>query len=176
MKTLLTLSLLVIMDSAVSQESRMCNNRLGFSAGNVSGVGLSYQRELFGNLSAMFLVGGVAQKSHGDFNTGMSLKYTFSRINRNLRVYFVASGSYFFDRDIDGIYDVETQTYTDRERRYVKMGGGLGLEALYFDGRLGVDVNFIGAGASFQKRQDARKYTFGDKPILGPQISLNYNF
>jgi hypothetical protein len=88
----------------------------------------------------------------------------------------VAGGSYFFDRDIDGIYDVETQTYTDRERRYVKMGGGLGLEALFFDGRLGVDVNFIGAGASFQKRQDARKYTFGDKPILGPQISLNYNF
>lgn len=152
------------------------HNHLGFSAGNVSGVGLSYQRDLSQNLSAMVLVGGVAQKNHGDFNTGMTLKYAFSRITNRVRVLFVAGGSYFFDRDIDGIYDWDTQTYSDRERRYVKVGGGLGLEALFFDGKLGVDVNFIAVGASFQKKQDAAKNTFGNKPIIGPQVSLNYNF
>lgn len=151
-------------------------NHVGFSAGNVSGVGLSYQRDVFRNLSAMVVVGGVAQKSHGDFNTGMTLKYTFSRINRNIRIYAATGGSYFYDKDVNGVFDHETGLSSDRKRQYVKVGLGLGFEVLFFGGKVGLDVNFVGAGASFQKKQDAVKYTLGDKPIIGPQVSLSYNF
>ncbi len=183
MKWLVWILLTMGLQSAHSQEEispknnpQMSRSHIGFTAGNVSGIGLSYQRDLFRNLSAMLVVGGVAQKSHGDFNAGLTIKQTFSRVHQRVRVYIVGGSSYFYDRDVDGVYDWETGTYTDRKREYVKMGLGLGFEALFFDGKVGVDVNFIGAGASFQKKQDADNYTFGDKPILGPQISLTYNF
>lgn len=74
------------------------------------------------------------------------------------------------------MYDYQTGLTSDCKRQYVKAGGGLGFEVLFFDGKVGLDVNFTGAGASFQKKQDATKYTLGDKPIIGPQVSLNYNF
>lgn len=153
-------------------------NRIGFAAGNVSGVGLSYERDLFRNFSALFVIGGVAQKSQSDFNTGLTFKYTFSRINKRISVNVVSGGSYFLDIDRFGIYDPTTgdRSESERRRNYIKMGLGLGLTALFFDGRLGIDVNFIGMGASFQKKQNMKDYQLGDKPIRGPQVNLTYHF
>lgn len=152
-------------------------NRIGFTAGNVSGVGLSYERTLFKNFSALFVAGGVAQKSQSDFNTGLTLKYTFSRINKRISVNIVSGGSYFLDIDRYGVYDPTTGDRDDKRRRsYIKTGLGLGMAALFFEGRLGIDVNFIGMGASFQKKQDDKDYQLGDKTIRGPQISLSYHF
>lgn len=152
-------------------------NRIGFAAGNVSGVGLSYERDLFRNFSALFVIGGVAQKSQSDFNTGLTFKYTFSRINKRFSVNVVSGGSYFLDIDDLGVYDntIENRSL-ERRRSYIKMGLGLGMTALFFDGRLGIDVNFIGMGASFQKKQNKKDYQLGDKPIRGPQVNLTYHF
>lgn len=155
----------------------LMKNRIGFAAGNVSGIGISYERNLTKNLSTLFVIGGVAQKSNSDFNTGMSLKYAFSRITNRIAVYAVTGGSFFYDRKINGIYDETTGTYSlDRVRKYLKLGAGLGIEALFFDGRLGVDINFIGIGASYQKREHDDSFGFGDKPIRGPQVNLTYHF
>ena len=152
-------------------------NRIGFAAGNVSGVGLSYERDLFRNFSALFVIGGVAQKSQSDFNTGLTFKYTFSRINKRFSVNVVSGGSYFLDIDDLGVYDNTNENRSlERRRSYIKMGLGLGLTALFFDGRLGIDVNFIGMGASFQKKQNKKDYQLGDKPIRGPQVNLTYHF
>ncbi len=167
---------LVSLAAQNSSNATPFRNHVGFSAGNVSGIGLSYQRDLFRNLSTMVVVGGVAQKSHGDFNTGVMLKYTFSRINPIIRIYAATGGSYFYDKDVNGVYDHETGLSSDRKRQYAKVGLGLGFEVLFIGGKVGLDVNFIGAGASFQKKQDAVKYTLGDKPIIGPQVTLSYNF
>jgi hypothetical protein len=155
----------------------MMKNRIGFAAGNVSGIGISYERSLSKNFSTLFVIGGVAQKSNSDFNSGMSLKYAFSRITNRIAVYAVTGGSFFYDRKINGIYDETTGTYSlDRVRKYLKLGAGLGIEALFFDGRLGVDLNFIGIGASYQKKEHDDSFGFGDKPIRGPQINLTYHF
>lgn len=152
-------------------------NRIGFAAGNVSGIGISYERNISKNFSTLFVIGGVAQKSNSDFNTGLSLKYTFSRITNRIAVYTVVGGSFFYDRKINGIYDETTGSYgPDRVRKYLKMGSGLGIEALFFDGRLGLDLSFIGIGASYQKKEHDDSYGFGDKPIRGPQINLTYHF
>jgi len=152
------------------------NNRIGFAAGNVSGIGISFEKNVTRNLSAMFVIGGVAQKSNSDFNTGLTLRHTFSRLGNRVNVYMLLGGSYFYDRKYNGIYDETAGTYSiDKKRKYVKIGGGLGVGVLFLDGRLGVDVNFIGVGASFQKKQGA-PYQLGDKPIRGPQINLSYNF
>lgn len=155
----------------------LMKNRIGFAAGNVSGIGISYERSLTKNFSTLFVIGGVAQKSNSDFNSGMSLKYAFSRITNRIAVYAVTGGSFFYDRKINGIYDETTGTYSlDRVRKYLKLGAGLGIEALFFDGRLGVDLNFIGIGASYQKKEHDDSFGFGDKPIRGPQINLTYHF
>ena len=192
MKHLLKLSLfcaILITDSkfSYSQDNELglsekphtifMKNRIGFAAGNVSGIGISYERNLTKNFSTLFVLGGVAQKSNSDFNTGMSLKYAFSRITNRIAVYAITGGSFFYDRKINGIYDETTGTYSlDRVRKYLKLGAGLGIEALFFDGRLGVDLNFIGIGASYQKREHDKSFGFGDKPIRGPQINLTYHF
>ncbi len=152
-------------------------NRIGFAAGHVSGVGISYERNLSRNFSTLFVIGGVAQKSNSDFNTGLSFKYTFSRITNRIGVYAVTGGSFFYDRKIDGIYDETTGNYSsDRIRKYLKVGAGLGIQALFFDGRLGLDLNFIGIGASYQKKEHDDAFGFGDKPIRGPQVNLTYHF
>ena len=152
-------------------------NRIGFAAGNVSGVGISYERNLSKKFSTLFVIGGVAQKSNSDFNTGLSLKYAFSRITNRVQVYTVFGGSFFYDRKINGIYDETTGNYSsDRIRKYIKLGAGLGIEALFFDGRLGLDLNFIGIGASYQKKEHDDSFGFGDKPIRGPQVNLTYHF
>ncbi len=152
-------------------------NRIGFAAGNVSGVGLSYERGLTKNLAGLFVIGGVAQKSNSDFNSGMSLKYTFSRITNRINVYTVIGGSYFYDRKINGIYDETTESYSkDRVRKYIKLGLGLGIGSTFFSGRLGIDINFIGIGASYQKKEHDDSFGLGDKPIRGPQVNLTYHF
>lgn len=162
---------------SAKQHTLLLKNRIGFAAGNVSGIGISYERSLSKNFSTLFVIGGVAQKSNSDFNTGLSLKYAFSRITNRIAVYTVVGGSYFYDRKINGIYDETSGTYSvDRVRKYLKLGAGLGIEALFFDGRLGVDLNFIGIGASYQKKEHDDSFGFGDKPIRGPQINLTYHF
>ncbi|MBL7993851.1 hypothetical protein JNM05_00625 [bacterium] len=192
MKNVITLfiaivALTFISKNAFAQEDRLglsekphalvLHNRIGFAAGNVSGVGISYERNISRNFSTLFVIGGVAQKSNSDFNTGLSLKYAFSRITNRIAVYTVVGGSYFYDRKINGIYDETTGSYSlDRVRKYLKLGAGLGIEALFFDGRLGVDLNFIGIGASYQKREHDDAFGFGDKPIRGPQVNLTYHF
>ncbi|HNF86092.1 MAG TPA: hypothetical protein PLC94_05700, partial [bacterium] len=110
-------------------------------------------------------------------NTGLTFKYTFSRINKRFSVNVVSGGSYFLDIDDLGVYDNTNENRSlERRRSYIKMGLGLGMTALFFDGRLGIDVNFIGMGASFQKKQNKKDYQLGDKPIRGPQVNLTYHF
>ncbi|MCB0833385.1 MAG: hypothetical protein KDC45_07980 [Bacteroidetes bacterium] len=160
-----------------SESVRVFNKSIGFSASTVSGFGMTYEANLTRNFSTQFLVGGVAQKSNSDFNAGLSTKYVFSRLGKYVGIYALMGGNYFYDRNTKGIYDEETNVYgPEHSRKYIRAGAGFGIKTLFFGGRLGLDVNYIGLGASYEKKENEKKFDFGDNPVRGPQVTVSYHF
>lgn len=159
-----------------STENDLGSRSLGFSAGAIGGLGMSYRRFMPNRHG--FQIAGAAwgDRERASGNVGVQYMYTVDKNLMGSRFYVLAGTGVYIDGRKYGSYDYDTRTTgpsTWRRSVGLNFGAGMGLE---YAPKRGVGVSFeVPLSLKIVKRRNSPNYEFdGIYPI--PSVSLFYKF